>query len=57
VKTFSAVGPEEQSIELEKYDAKYSYFSGENKWTQVSNASAMPPFTDNMVARLELRPK
>jgi hypothetical protein len=49
--------PEEQSIELEKYDAKYSYFSEENKWTQVSNASAMPPFTDNMVARLELRPK
>ena len=49
--------PQEQSIEVEKYDARYSYFSEENKWTQVSNASDMPPFTDNMVARLELRPK
>jgi hypothetical protein len=46
-----------RSIELEKYNAKYSYFSEENKWTQIPDASAMPPFTDNMVVRLELRPK
>jgi hypothetical protein len=61
-KTISAVDhssgiPQKQSIELEKYNAKYSYFSEENKWTQIPDASAMPPFTDNMVVRLELRPK
>jgi hypothetical protein len=49
--------PYEQSVDLEKYNAKYSYFSEANKWNQVRNASAMPPFTDEMVVRLELTPK
>jgi hypothetical protein len=49
--------PYEQSVDLEKYNAKYSYFSEGNKWNQVRNASAMPPFTDEMVVRLELTPK
>lgn len=49
--------PHEQLIDLEKYNAKYSYFSEENRWTQVGNASEMPPFTDDMVVRLELKPK
>jgi hypothetical protein len=49
--------PHEQLIDFEKYNAKYSYYSEENRWTQVVNASAMPPFTDDMVARLELTTK
>jgi hypothetical protein len=49
--------PYEQSVDLEKYNAKYSYFAEGNKWNQVRNASAMPPFTDEMVVRLELTPK
>src|SRR5918996_1582908 len=45
------------NIYLEKYNPKYSYYSEENRWTQVVNASEMPPFTNDMVARLELMPK
>ncbi len=43
-----------QSIDLEDYIPRYSYFSENGEFTSVSNASAMPPFTDDMVTRYEL---
>jgi hypothetical protein len=48
---------EKQTLDLENYDARYSYFSEKGEFTRVSNASAMPPFSDNMVVRFELIPK
>jgi hypothetical protein len=35
----------EQLITLGKYYPRYSYYSETKEFTQVSNASAMPPFT------------
>jgi hypothetical protein len=49
--------PAEQIIDLGMYKPKYSYYSEKKEFTPVSNVSEIPPFTDNMVARLELIPK
>jgi hypothetical protein len=45
--------PTEQLITLGEYDPRYSYYSENKEFTQVSNASAMPPFSDDMVVRYE----
>jgi hypothetical protein len=49
--------PIDQLIDLGGYIPKYSYYSEKKEFTPVSNASAMPPFTDDMVIRFELIPK
>jgi hypothetical protein len=52
--------PIEQLITLGEYYPRYSYYSENKEFTQVSqvsNASAMPPFTDDMVGRYELLSK
>ncbi|MDQ3838339.1 MAG: hypothetical protein M3297_03615 [Thermoproteota archaeon] len=49
--------PVEQLIDVGDYSPRYSYHSEEKEFTPVSNASAMPPFTDDMVVRFELIPK
>lgn len=49
--------PTEQLITLGEYNPRYSYYSEQKEFTQISNASAMPPFTDDMVVRYELIPK
>ncbi|MEW5840423.1 hypothetical protein [Nitrososphaera sp.] len=47
----------EQTLNLADYDAQYSYFSEENKFTKVAEAKDVPPFRENMVARVELTSK
>jgi DNA-binding beta-propeller fold protein YncE len=49
--------PTKQIINLGDYNPKYSYYSEKGEFTSVANATAMPPFTDNMVVRYELIPK
>jgi hypothetical protein len=49
--------PTEQLITLGEYNPRYSYYSEQKEFTQILNASAMPPFTDDMVVRYELIPK
>jgi hypothetical protein len=49
--------PAEQLIDLGDYNPRYSYYSEKKEFTSLSNASAMPPFTDDMVVRFELIPK
>lgn len=45
--------PAEQLITLGEYIPRYSYYSENKEFTQVSNASVMPPFTDDMVVKYE----
>ena len=49
--------PAEQLIDPGEYNLRYSYYSEKKEFTPVSNASATPPFTDDMVMRFELIPK
>lgn len=49
--------PAEQLVNLGEYSPRYSYYSERAEFTSVQNASAMPPFTDDMVVRYELIPK
>jgi hypothetical protein len=49
--------PTEQFINLDEYNPRYSYYSEKREFTSISNASEMPPFTDDMVVRYELIPK
>ena len=49
--------PAEQLKTLEEYIPRYSYYSENKEFTQVSNASVMPPFTDDMVVKYELLSK
>jgi hypothetical protein len=49
--------PTEQLITLGEYNPRYSYYSEQKEFTQILNASEMPPFTDDMVVRYELIPK
>lgn len=49
--------PAEQLVNLGEYSPRYSYYSEREEFTSVPNASAMPPFTDDMVVRYELIPK
>ncbi|MGB8025691.1 MAG: hypothetical protein WCF06_15405 [Nitrososphaeraceae archaeon] len=47
---------ERQTLTLKNYDIQYSYFS-EKGFTAVGIPSKMPPFTNNLLVRLELTPK
>jgi hypothetical protein len=47
----------EQRLNLSDYDISYSYYSEDNEFTKVKNASDVPPFRDNMVSRIELNSK
>lgn len=47
----------EERLNLSDYDISYSYYSEEKKFTNVKNASDVPPFRDNMVNRIELNSK
>jgi hypothetical protein len=44
---------ERQMLILRNYDIQYSYFSEKGEFTKVENPSKIPPFTNNMVARLD----
>ena len=44
-------------LPLENYNIQYSYFSEHNEFTQISNSTLMPPFTKDMVVKIELKSK
>jgi hypothetical protein len=44
-------------LNLRDYDISYMYYSENNEFTKVKNASDAPPFRDNMVSRIELNSK
>jgi len=46
--------PQKEAILLDKYNIHYSYFSDKGEFTRVEKAASMPPFTDNLVARVEM---
>ncbi len=43
-----------QTLQLKNYDIDYSYFSEKGEFTKVQKPSGIPPFTNNLVARIEL---
>lgn len=47
----------EQVVTLDDYNIQYSYFSEENRFTQVPDVASVPPFTKEMVVRMELTHK
>lgn len=54
----TSTGPlAKQRLNLSNYDISYSYYSENNEFTNVKNASDVPPFRDNMVSRIELNSK
>ena len=44
----------ESESQLSDYDILYSYYSEDGKFTRVKDPFDVPPFRDNMVARIEL---
>lgn len=47
----------EQQIVLDDYDIQYSYYSENNEFTKVPRVEDVPPFTKEMVVRMELTHK
>lgn len=43
-----------QNLRLSDYDILYSYYSEDGKFTRVKDPFDIPPFRDDMVARIEL---
>lgn len=61
-KTITVINNETGSLNKEiltlgNYDIQYSYFSENNEFTKVSDLKLMPPFTKDMVVRIDLRSK
>ncbi|HEU5172699.1 MAG TPA: hypothetical protein VFT83_04140 [Nitrososphaeraceae archaeon] len=61
-KTISVIDNETGAINkeiltLDNYDIQYSYFSEDNEYTKISDLTLMPPFTKDMVVRIDLRSK
>jgi hypothetical protein len=50
----STGSPKREVLILDNYDIQYSYFSERGEFTKVLNLPSIPPFTNNMVARIEL---
>ena len=48
---------QDRIITLKDYNVKYSYYSEKGAFTNVSSASRMPPFTNELVARIQLSAK
>jgi hypothetical protein len=46
---------QKEILNLYNYDIQYSYFSENNEFTKVSDLTLMPPFTKDMVVRIDLR--
>jgi hypothetical protein len=49
--------PIEHTINLTDYNVKYSYYSEKGGFTDVSTLSHVSPFTNDLVARVQLSPK
>lgn len=48
---------ERQTLMLKNYNIQYSYFSEKGEFTMVGSPSKFPPFTNNLLVRLELTSK
>ena len=46
-----------QVVPVQDYNIQYSYFSEKNEFTKVPNLKSVPPFTKEMVVRMELTHK
>jgi len=46
-----------QSLILNNYDVQYSYYSEKGEFTKINRLTESPPFTDNMLIKIELRSK
>jgi hypothetical protein len=46
-----------QVLTLSDYNIQYSYFSEKNEFTKVPDVKSVPPFTKEMVIRMELTHK
>jgi hypothetical protein len=46
--------PNTKNLTLQNYGIKYSYYSERGQFTMVDKPSDFPPFSNNMVARLDL---
>ena len=46
--------PHMKNLTLQNYDINYSYYSERGQFTKVDKPSDFPPFSNNMVARLDL---
>jgi hypothetical protein len=44
-------------LNLHDYNVQYSYYSEKNEFTKVPTAKDVPPFRENMIARVELTHK
>jgi hypothetical protein len=47
----------EQQVALDDYNIQYSYYSENNEFTQVPRVEDVPPFSKEMVVRMELTRK
>ncbi|HZA06288.1 MAG TPA: hypothetical protein VE619_01175, partial [Nitrososphaeraceae archaeon] len=50
----STGSPKREVLTLANYDIQYSYFSEKREFTKIQDLSKAPPFTNDMLARLEL---
>ena len=49
--------PKKEIIVLDDYSLSYSYYSEENRFVSVTNASLLPPFSNDILVKMELRSK
>jgi len=61
-KTISVINNEtgtlqKETIYLDNYNIQYSYFSEDNEYTKISDPKLMPPFTKDLVVRIDFRSK
>jgi hypothetical protein len=47
----------DQVLTLKDYNIQYSYFSEKNEFTKVPNIKSVPPFTKEMLIRVDLTHK
>jgi hypothetical protein len=49
--------PKKEILTLKDYNVEYSYFSEKGEFTRVTKPSDIPPFTNDLVVRIQLRSK
>jgi len=48
---------QKEILTLDNYNIQYSYYSENNEFTKISDLKLMPPFSKDMVVRIDLRSK
>jgi hypothetical protein len=49
--------PKKEILTLKDFNIDYSYFSEKGEFTRVTKPSDIPPFTNDLVVRIQLRSK